>query len=1261
AAAAAPAAGEAGVEAGPPGDVRGATGEGRGGVGVVEQVVVVVVELVVVGGVAVGPREVGGVLAVVLGVVVVATVEAGGGGGVWELAHVLVVLLRRVGPPRRRLKGAAGTKKKEEVGSNGERKTPEGSAGPVLQEGRGREPDTMSPLDRAQGAKNKGNKYFKAGKYDLAIQCYTEAIALCPAEQRVDLSTFYQNRAAAYEQQMQWAEVVQDCCRAVEMNPRYVKALFRRAKALEKLDNKKECLEDVTAVCILESFQNQQSMLLADKVLKSLGKEKAKDKYKFIKSYFSSFTDDLISQPLQKGEKKDEDKDKEGEATEAKQYMEEENYDKIISECTKEVESGGRYTTEALLLRATFYLLIGNANAAQPDLDRVINMQDANVKLRANALIKRGSMYMQQQQPMLSTQDFNMAAEIDTRNADVYHHRGQVDEAVVDFDECILLRPDSTLAQAQKCFALYRQAYTGHASSQVQTAMDGFEDVIRRFPKCAEGYALYAQQQFGKADEMYDKCIELEPDNATTYVHKGLLQLQWKQDVDLGLELISKAIEIDNKCDFAYETLGTIEVQRHVQQGINLAKSEMEMAHLYSLCDAAYAQTEVARKDLAEALDSGSDMEMDKSPIQEEEEEDELEVVEIPPQQRAKMWKIALNVAGKGDSLSPWDGVLDLPEQMLIHNRSQQLIDQLGLSEQDGGEELVLDVEAVLTFYCKSRNISFTPELSWPHLLKPLLSLQLHRSDLYNCFYAIMNKYIPRDCVQKGRPFHLCSLLLQYHEPELCSFLDTKKITPDSYAINWLGSLFASNCLAPVTQALWDNYLQQGDPFLVFFLMLVILVNAKNAGRVSSPPGDRGREDLVSLAQYYYSKTPLSLRKENQNLFGSSLVALKEEDLDLSQALCLPVSVPEILQANQPQQDGVRFFVVDCRPAEQYNAGHLSTAFHLDSDLMLQNPSEFALSVKSLLEAQKQSLESGSVASGEHLCFMGSGREEEDMYMNMVLAHFLQKNREYVSIAKGGFMALQQHLVDMNIEGLDSSYLHWIGDSLGGPGDTKGVKSLVNKMTFALKSKSVNVKERMISFMENTATPVDRHVSSNDRVGKAYRGVKPVFSIGDEEEYDTDEIDSSSTSDDDRKEIVNIPTWISKPDVKHHIPCDEVKETGHMFPSHLLVTATHMFCLREIASRKGFAYIQSRQALSSVVKITSKKKHPELITFKFGSNNAAGVEISAVERYLIPNAGDATKVIKQQIMKVDELFQQEAPRIIGEGDHKVFLVHPDLS
>lgn len=61
--------------------------------------------------------------------------------------------------------------------------------------------------------------------------------------------------------------------------------------------------------------------------------------------------------------------------------MEEENYDKIISECTKEVEAKGKYMAEALILRATFFLLIGNSASAKPDLDQVISMEEANVKV----------------------------------------------------------------------------------------------------------------------------------------------------------------------------------------------------------------------------------------------------------------------------------------------------------------------------------------------------------------------------------------------------------------------------------------------------------------------------------------------------------------------------------------------------------------------------------------------------------------------------------------------------------------------------------------------------------------------------------------------------------------------------------------------------------------------------------------------------------------------------------------------------------------
>ena len=57
---------------------------------------------------------------------------------------------------------------------------------------------------------------------------------------------------------------------------------------------------------------------------------------------------------------------------------------------------------------------------------------------------------------------------------------------------------------------------------------------------------------------------------------------------------------------------------------------------------------------------------------------------------------------------------------------------------------------------------------------------------------------------------------------------------------------------------------------------------------------------------------------------------------------------------------------------------------------MLQAPDEFSTAVQALFSSQQQAMEAKSVAGGEHLCFMGSGREAEDQYVNMVVANFLQ-------------------------------------------------------------------------------------------------------------------------------------------------------------------------------------------------------------------------------------------------------------------------------
>lgn len=62
--------------------------------------------------------------------------------------------------------------------------------------------------------KNKGNAAFKAGNYAEAIKCYTEAIEKCPAEETLLKSTFYQNRAAAYERLVRYLRFLYLLCSA---------------------------------------------------------------------------------------------------------------------------------------------------------------------------------------------------------------------------------------------------------------------------------------------------------------------------------------------------------------------------------------------------------------------------------------------------------------------------------------------------------------------------------------------------------------------------------------------------------------------------------------------------------------------------------------------------------------------------------------------------------------------------------------------------------------------------------------------------------------------------------------------------------------------------------------------------------------------------------------------------------------------------------------------------------------------------------------
>ncbi|XP_028131475.1 mitochondrial import receptor subunit TOM70-like [Diabrotica virgifera virgifera] len=485
-----------------------------------------------------------------------------------------------------------------------------------------------TPFQEAQKYKTQGNEFFKRGKYDEAIACYNSAIETIPEEHKLDLATYYQNRAAAYEQLKKWSSVISDCTKAIELNNRYEKALFRRAKAEEMLKDWVNALDDITTVCLLQNFQNQATMLMADRVLKELGKQNAAEAIKnripvipsrsFIKTYFSSFSEDPvfkklqeISEPLGLGDLKG--------FLKAKLAFATERYDEVISACTEELnlsESESQYKFEALSLRASFYFLTGQFKEALEDLTFIIDSKEADLLIKVNSLIKRSSIYMQTEKIQDCLADFEAAAELGPEVSDVFHHRGQVkllmeqiEDARKDFEKAVALNPDFAVAVVQKCYADYRYAMQVKDVTLLMQTMHDFRMAIERFPNCAETYVLFAQvktekQEFHEAEKLYQTAMEIDPHNASIYVHRGLLLLQWKGEIENAVELMKEAVKVDDKSEFAYETLGTVEVQRGnlvlaielFNKAIALARSEMEMVHLFSLRDAASSQLKIASK-----------------------------------------------------------------------------------------------------------------------------------------------------------------------------------------------------------------------------------------------------------------------------------------------------------------------------------------------------------------------------------------------------------------------------------------------------------------------------------------------------------------------------------------------------------------------------------------------------------------------------------------------------------------------------------------
>ncbi|KAL7244295.1 hypothetical protein ACSBR1_016520 [Camellia fascicularis] len=106
---------------------------------------------------------------------------------------------------------------------------------------------------RAYELKEEGNKRFQAKDYVGALEQYDNALKLTP-KTHPDRAVFHSNRAACLMQMkpIDYEIVIAECSMALQVQPRFVRALLRRARAFEAIGKYEMAMQDVQSLLTVD-------------------------------------------------------------------------------------------------------------------------------------------------------------------------------------------------------------------------------------------------------------------------------------------------------------------------------------------------------------------------------------------------------------------------------------------------------------------------------------------------------------------------------------------------------------------------------------------------------------------------------------------------------------------------------------------------------------------------------------------------------------------------------------------------------------------------------------------------------------------------------------------------------------------------------------------------------------------------------------------------------------------------------------------------
>ncbi|KAG8761087.1 TOM (translocase of outer membrane) complex component [Serendipita sp. 396] len=427
---------------------------------------------------------------------------------------------------------------------------------------------------RAAALKTKGNSAYQQRQFSKAALLYTQAIEMAVTPEAV----FYANRAACYVNfsPPQYERVVADCDEALRLDRTYIKALNRRATALEALGRLEEAVRDFVATSFLEGMSNQATAEAVDRTLRKLSEDKAVETLagreprlpadSLIAAYFSSYR----PRPLPVLPEEPTTADKQlllaAEALQAKDYR---HAMVLVNESLVPLGPGQGLSSpvleaEALTLSGSFKYLIQDPIGAKEQFSRALELNPQSI----HTWLKMANIHLDQSNLDESMKCFEKALEYNPKDPDIYYHRGQIYFVMNEFVKAAEDYATSTELDKSFVFSHIQLAVAHYKSGGIQKSMVEFRRIMKEFPQHSEppnyyGEILLDQERYQDAIEKFEKAIELEknkppPMNVLPLVNKSLALFQWKKDGTAAEQFCLEALKMDPLCEAAFATLGQI-------------------------------------------------------------------------------------------------------------------------------------------------------------------------------------------------------------------------------------------------------------------------------------------------------------------------------------------------------------------------------------------------------------------------------------------------------------------------------------------------------------------------------------------------------------------------------------------------------------------------------------------------------------------------------------------------------------------------------